>query len=401
MDDTSLTILLVEDNPGDARLLEEGLTEVAGDTFRLIWVQDLSTALERISTELLDAVILDLNLPDSDGFETFTRVRAASSNLPVLVLTGIEDDQLGLRAIQQGAQDYLSKSDVVGSKIARSLRYAVERHRSRQRDAGHMRTAARGKVIGFCGVKGGVGTTTVMLNAAGLLARNTQRSVTAAELRGDFGSFAAQLHEAPAHTLATLVRMDPATVTETVLDKCLVRSRFGFDVLFSAQDPEEFSPIGAETVRSLIERLSRRTVYTLLDLPPIAYPISAAAIPACDFLALLTERDPSSVAAAHVAMRMLRRANVPPVGLIVVNRSLMLDGSTPRQIETALGFDLLGVVPPAPEVSLSAQRAGTPIALHRPLSAPASMLTAITERIARAVSEPGVPAPPREAVSVA
>jgi hypothetical protein len=72
----------------------------------------------------------------------------------------------------------------------------------------------------------------------------------------------------------------------------------------------------------------------------------------------------------------------------------MLDGVDPRQIESALGFELLGVVPPAPEVSVSAQRSGTPIALHRPLSAPATMLTAITQRVARAVSEPA-PARPK------
>ncbi len=388
MQETPLTVLLVEDNPGDARLLEESLTEVAGDTFRLIWVQDLASALERISAELLDAVILDLNLPDSDGFETFSRIHEKCTELPVLVLTGLEDDQLGLRAIQHGAQDYINKSDAAGSKIARSLRYSVERHRSRIREAGRMRAAIRGKVIGFSGVKGGVGVTTVLLNVAALLARNAQRSVTAVELRPDFGSFSVQLHEAPIHTLATLVRMDPATVTETIVDKCLMRSRFGFDVLFGPQDPAEFRSLGAETIHHLVDRLSRRTAYTLLDLPSIANPMTAAAVPDCDFLTLVTERDPSSVASAHVAMRLLRRVDAPPTGIIIVNRSLMLDGVDPRQIENALGFELLGVVPPAPEVSVSAQRSGTPIALHRPLSAPASMLTAITQRIARAVSEP-------------
>ncbi len=83
--------------------------------------------------------------------------------------------------------------------------------------------------------------------------------------------------------------------------------------------------------------------------------------------------------------------DAPPVGLVVVNRSILIESFSPRQVETALGCDLLGVVPPAPEVSVSAQRSGTPMALHRPLSAPATMLTAITEQIARAVSEPATP----------
>ncbi len=75
MHESALTILLVEDNPGDARLFEESLTEEAGDAFRLVWVQDLESALETASRELPDAVVLDLNLPDSDGFDTFSRLR--------------------------------------------------------------------------------------------------------------------------------------------------------------------------------------------------------------------------------------------------------------------------------------------------------------------------------------
>jgi hypothetical protein len=105
---------------------------------------------------------------------------------------------------------------------------------------------------------------------------------------------------------------------------------------------------------------------------------------------MMTERDPASIAGAHQTLLQLREteSGCPPTGLVVVNRALIIDGMPPKQIESHLGCDLLGVVPPAPEVSVSAQRSGTPIALHRPLSAPATMLTSITERVARAVSGP-------------
>ncbi len=304
------------------------------------------------------------------------------------MLTGLEDDRLGIKAIQHGAQDYLSKSDVTASKIARALRYAVERHRNRAREMSKVCVLSRGKVIGFAGVKGGVGTTTVVLNVATLLARNAQRSVTAAELRTDYGSFSAHLHESPAHSLATLLRFDPATVSDSVLDKCLIHCRFGFDVLFAPQSPREC--VGCDPARfgALADRLARRTAYTMIDLPGAAQPVTDAVLPHCDFLVLVSERDPSSVAAAQAAIRHLRESrHLPPFGLVVVNRSLMIDSFSPRQVQSATGCELLGVVPPAPEVSVGAQRAGTPIALHRPLSAPATMLTAITERIARAVSE--------------
>lgn len=390
MRELPLKVLLVEDSPGDARLLRESLTEVAGDAFELTWAKDLDSACRMASVELIDAIVLDLNLPDSNGFETFAKIRSEFPDLPVLVLTGLEDDQLGLKAIQQGAQDYLSKADVNGAKVARSLRYAVERHRSRVREFRTMRAAPRGRAIGFLGVKGGVGATTVALNVGALLAKNTNRSVIAAELRGDYGSFATHLHETPAHTLASLLDVDLATMTDSVLYKCMVRSRLGFDVLFAPQHPGDFADLDPDMARRIIDRLARHAAYTMVDLPGFYHPVTDAAIRTLDLLVLLTERDPSSIAAAEVVLEYLRQkqTGAPPVGLVVVNRSLLIDGAQPRQIEADLRCELFGVVPPAPEVSISAVRSGTPMALHRPLSAPATMLAKITESIARHVSPP-------------
>ena len=394
MHDRPLNILLVEDNPGDARLLSENLTEEAGDTFHLNWVQDLTTALKKVSVELVDAVLLDLNLPDSEGFDTFTRMRAAAADTPILVLTGLEDDQIGLKAIQQGAQDYLNKSDLTGGAIARALRYAVERNRSRLREFRQTETSPPGKVIGFVGAKGGVGTTTVVLNIAALLAKKSDGSVTAAELRGDYGAFAARLRESPVRNLSTLLKLDLSTLANSVLEKCLFRSPLGFDILFSPQRPSEFSELDSEAARFFVDRLARRSRYTLVDLPDLYSPATAAAIEGCHLLVLVTERDPSSVAGAGVALRFLatRQGKTPPVGLIVVNRALMIEGATPKRIESDLGCSVIGVVPPAPEVSVGAQRSGTPIALHRPLSAPAAVLNTIAGKIERAVADPK-PAP--------
>ncbi len=401
MPETPLNILLVEDNPGDARLLAESLTEEAGDAFRLIWVKDLATAVEKISVELIDAVVLDLNLPDSEGLATFTKVHGVAGDTPVLVLTGLEDDEIGLKAIQQGAQDYLSKSDLTSGAIARALRYAIERNRSRLREFRQAKTTPPGKIIGFAGVKGGVGTSTVALNIAALLAKNSRRAVTAVELRGDYGSFASQLRESPIHTLGTLFKLDLATLADSVLEKCLFPSPFGVDVLFAPQRPAEFGELQPEAACSLLERLAHRTRYTLVDLPGLYTALAGAAIETVHLLVLVTERDPSSLAAAKVALRFLglRKGETPPVGLIVVNRALMMDAASPRQIESELGCPVIGVVPPAPEVSLGALKSGTPLALHRPLSAPASMLNTIATRIERALAETKAARPVLEAVS--
>jgi len=394
----SLRVLLVEDNPGDARLLEETLREEAGDAFRVEWRQTLGEAIRAVDEDPPGAVVLDLNLPDSQGFETFSRMRAAAPETPIVVLTGLEDEQLGLRAIQHGAQDYLVKSELTGGQVARAVRYAVERHRSRLRERERTHAVSRGRVVGFVGAKGGVGTSTVVLNVAALLAKTTGRSITAVELTGRRGGFSAMLGENPPHTLATLLQFDPAAATEEILDKCLYRASYGFDVLFSPQQPGDCLELEPDVVGDLIERLALRCAYTLLDLPGAALEATAAALRGCDAVVLVTERDRTGVAAARFAAAWLRDRGAAPAGVVLVNRVLLTDAASARDVAAELDCELFGVVPPAPELAASAQRVGVPLALHRPLSAPARMLTGIAERVARAVSAPSrrkTPAPER------
>ena len=124
-----IKVLLVEDNPGDARLLREMLVEAAYALFKLTHVERLSEALKRLSEEAFDLVLLDLSLPDGQGLETFTTVHAQAPGVPIVVLTGLDDETLAVRAVQAGAQDYLVKGRVDGDLLMRAMRYAIERHR--------------------------------------------------------------------------------------------------------------------------------------------------------------------------------------------------------------------------------------------------------------------------------
>jgi len=126
-------ILLVEDNPGDATLVEHYLENpsvqaLLGET-RLTHVESLTGARERLESEQYDVVLLDLGLPESEGLETVHRVESFDVAVPVIVLTGLDDTDVAVEAIQSGAQDYLPKENLDGDLLARSLRYAVERHK--------------------------------------------------------------------------------------------------------------------------------------------------------------------------------------------------------------------------------------------------------------------------------
>lgn len=124
---SELRVLLIEDNPGDARLIREMLREVSAVRVRLTLADSLAASLALLADA--DVVLLDLSLPDSQGLDTFCRLRAHAPTLPVVVLTGLDDETVAVRAVQEGAQDYLPKGQVDGHLLMRSLRYAIERKR--------------------------------------------------------------------------------------------------------------------------------------------------------------------------------------------------------------------------------------------------------------------------------
>ena len=121
-----LKVLLVEDNPADARLVREMLKE-SHRPVELTHAPRLRDALECLRTQGFNAILLDLNLPDSEGMNTFLRARAEAMHAPIVVLTGLADEEVAARAVREGAQDYLVKAEVDGPLLYRSIRYAVER----------------------------------------------------------------------------------------------------------------------------------------------------------------------------------------------------------------------------------------------------------------------------------
>jgi PAS domain S-box-containing protein len=122
-------ILLVEDNPGDIRLIQEVLHD-AGKSFTLAHTSSrLTDALEALGSLRFDIALLDLTLPDSSGFETFSAIRNRVPELPVIVFSGLDDEQLAVRTVHEGAQDYLVKGSIEPELLVRSMRHAIERAR--------------------------------------------------------------------------------------------------------------------------------------------------------------------------------------------------------------------------------------------------------------------------------
>lgn len=125
-------VLLVEDNRAEAALLQDGLTAHCPGELLLTWVQSVETALEQIARATPDAILLDLSLPDSKGFDTVERLCQIHPSVPIVVLTGLADEHLATEAVQRGAQDYLVKGETDSRSIVRAVHYAVYRKQAEE-----------------------------------------------------------------------------------------------------------------------------------------------------------------------------------------------------------------------------------------------------------------------------
>lgn len=147
----TVNLLLIEDNPGDANYLRALLTENRKLEFNIKRANRVAEGLELIRQGGIDIVLSDLHLPDSQGMETVRQVRAAARDIPIIMLTSLDDEEFAAQAVHAGAQDYLVKGDVDAVIMIRAIRYAIERKKlenDRERLIGDLR--AMGGLLPLC-----------------------------------------------------------------------------------------------------------------------------------------------------------------------------------------------------------------------------------------------------------
>jgi signal transduction histidine kinase/DNA-binding response OmpR family regulator len=127
-----IAVLIVEDDPHQTKLVEIYLSKASNAEFDVFTAARLHSAVDILSKQKIDVILLDLHLLDSRGFETFAEVYATANPIPIIVLTGTDDEALALKAVRAGAQDYLIKDEVNSSLLPRAIRYAIERKREQE-----------------------------------------------------------------------------------------------------------------------------------------------------------------------------------------------------------------------------------------------------------------------------
>jgi MinD-like ATPase involved in chromosome partitioning or flagellar assembly/CheY-like chemotaxis protein len=359
------SVLLIEDSPDSAMLVNHFLGASKIAQFHVVSAASLQAAREILGRERFDAILLDLNLPDSRGLETFARVRESARGAAIVILTGVEDEGVATTAIGRGAADYLIKGEVGGEGLARRIRFAIERSRA----AAPPPAAARaGRVLVVMGAKGGAGASTMALNLATALRRD-DKNVLLVELRPHGGSLGTMLNLTSVLTLDAIAELGG---TQT-LDAASGKLPFGIRLLAAPAGLSGPAAWAAEAVEALLDRAAGTSDYVVVDAAPAHPELAKAAVGKAWFTLLVVEREPVSVQlAGRMGSTLASWAGRPnAVGAVLVNHMPFMDAAPLPVLRAELNCGIVGVMPPAREALQSYRRQG-PIVLAQP-GAPVSM----------------------------
>jgi pilus assembly protein CpaE len=389
MDNHRVFVLLIERDPVVAASIRKLLTERGDGAYQLQCVESVPTALARIGGGGVDVIMLDLSLHEDRSRESlagFLPVRQAAPQVPIIVLYAAPDEGLALRAMRAGASDYLLRegpSDEMSCAIRSAIGLLFNSADSLTSPA--VRSRPVGGTISFIGAKGGVGATTVALNVASVLARKSK--VILAEMRPAFGTLLPYLKPAGhIRNISQLLRGESTEIGSAEAAACLWTCKTvpGLRVLFGPQAVGECGELLPGDVKRVIRTLAAMTDYLVLDLPAGLSDANRAAAELSGRLVLVVERDPVCVQSAKLVARAMEAwEGIPqPIEMILVNRASPHCPMPLPEIETQLGFSALGVVPPGPDICLSAELAHTPVIALQAESLVADSLISLAEKCA-------------------
>jgi DNA-binding response OmpR family regulator len=351
------SVLLIEDSPDSAMLVNHFLGASKIAQFRVVGATSLAAAREHLGRERFDAILLDLNLPDSRGLETFTRVRDVARGAAIVVLTGVEDESVATTAIGQGAADYLIKGEVGGEGLARRIRFAIERNRAAVPEP--VRTCRMTVVLG---AKGGAGASTMAVNLAAAFTRE-EKNVLLVELRPNCGTIAAMLN------LNSVLALDLMSEFggSYALDAGSGKTPYGFRLVGAPAGLGDATRWEADAAGALLDRAAATADHVVVDASPAMPEWLKAAVGKAWFTVVVVEREPISIQMAGRMSSTLAAwsSRMNAVGAAMVNHMPFMDVAPLPAVRAEMNCGIVGVLPPAREVLQSYRRQG-PIVLAQP-----------------------------------
>ncbi len=349
-------ILIVDDDIDTLRLVG---TMLQKHGYLIVAAHSGAQALKVAQSERPDVIVLDVMMPDMDGYQVTRELRklAETALTPIIMFsakTQVDDRVAGYEA---GIDDYLTKP-VHPAELIAHVKALLTRGRGQVAQV----TIPRGYVIGVIACRGGMGVSTFALNLAIAWTYRTHKDVIAAELRPGQGTWASELGFADPDGLNNILKMKPTEITSKVVESALMRTTFGPRLLMASLHFKDAKfGVMAEQMEALVAQLSYLTPILILDIGTPSNPSFERVLTLCDEVLFITEPQPNSVARTKVMLEDLATIGLGKtkmLNLVLLNRVRADVQLSITQVQDALpGSQVITVIPPAPELAFqSAQR---------------------------------------------
>jgi CheY-like chemotaxis protein len=378
-------ILIVDDDLESVKLIGLML-ERRGYTISA--AQSGAQALEKVQSDDPDLVILDVMMPDMDGYEVCRRIRSnpATAGLPIIMFTAKTQVDDKVAGFQAGADDYLTKP-VHPQELASRVE-AVLLRSARKRAEGS--PVVRARILGFLGSKGGVGTTTMAVNVAVALAQGAGagKGVVLAEMRPGIAGASFQLRLRRVGGIARLLEQPLERINSNVVEGQLEEHSSGVFVLSGQTEPPGVAVAASpDHAEAIVQHLGAMADYLLLDLGVGLDPVNMRLLPLCEQVVVVIEPQRTSLVMAQTLLTMIADSIHLPrhrIRLVLVNKAPSAASFTKGTIEGLLQHDLLGVITPAPELAFQSGEQGVPMVTAQPDSLVAQQFRIFVDHLAGA-----------------
>jgi len=369
-------VLFVDDEEQIRKLLSTWLTRHG---YEVTVASDGWEALKAIRAKTPDLVITDVNMPNMNGLELTRRMRAdhRTARIPVVMLSARKQADDVLTGYAEGADEYIPKP-VEMAILAAKVEVLIRRFRASK---GESQAKRGGNVVLFLHGKGGVGCTTLAVNAAVALAGTTIYRVALLDLNLEFGNAAMLLNIAPARTLADLAEDAHHELDDATFSRYLEQDRTGVRVLAGCDVPERAELVTVPAVQQAIDRLQMQSDYVVVDAPASFSQQVLAALDVADAVVVVTAAHLPSLKATKEALDVLDKLSYPRERMVlVVNRT---SGAGVEMDHVARFFNRKPdvVVPYTPACDDAADR-GRPLTVLHPDSAAAKVMRDLAAQIA-------------------
>ncbi len=352
------TILVIDDDVNALKLLGYTLRKAG---FKILLAQNGFEGLSKAEEHVPDLIVSDLMMPRMDGYEVTRRLRANPKTryIPIIILTAKSQVQDKVAGFEAGANDYVTKPVMPAELIARIKAQLA----ARPAVAAPTPLQARARLVGFVGAKGGVGLTTLLVNA-GLALQKSGKQVMLVDFKSSGGNVCQMLGHAPNNDLLSILRHPGTTVTPDDIGRAMMRHGSGITMLPPVHGVyARYHPLDAKQAKAILNIVDANVDYVFIDLGNALTQAVTTVLKMCHQICLVTEPNLLAFDQTRRITQYLSDVglNSNNLGTVLVNRSRTGHGFTMSQIKDILKIDVWGIISPVPELAHQAIQAKTTI----------------------------------------